>query len=74
MIRAIIAAFWKPVAVLLALLAVWFRGRSSTKQQTALEAAEAYERTRKGMDDAPDLGNDPDAARRWLHERDANQR
>ena len=65
---------WKPVAVLLALLAVWLRGRSSAKQKTALEAAEAYARTRKGMDDAPDLGNDPDAARRWLRERDANQR
>ncbi|MCL4065757.1 hypothetical protein M3484_04150 [Pseudomonas sp. GX19020] len=65
---------WKPVAVLLALLAVWWRGRASTKQQTALEAAEAYARTRKDMDDASDLGNDPDAARRWLRERYANQR
>ncbi len=73
-IRAILAALWKPVALLLALLAVWWRGRASAKQQTALEAAEAYAKTRKGMDDAPDLGNDPYAARRWLRERDANQR
>ncbi|WP_283177480.1 hypothetical protein [Gemmobacter sp. 24YEA27] len=43
---------WKPVAVLLALLAVWLRGRASAKQQTALEAAEAYVRGRKGMDKA----------------------
>ena len=74
MIRALLTALWKPVAVVLALLAVWLRGRSSAKQQTALEAAEAYAKTRKGMDDAHDLGNDPDAARRWLRERDANQR
>ena len=64
---------WKPFAVLLALLAVWLRGRASARQQTALEAAEAYAKTRKEMDDAPDHGNDPDAARRWLRERDANQ-
>ena len=64
---------WKPFALLLAVLAVFWRGRASARQQTALEAAEAYAKTRKGMDDAPDLGNDPDAARRWLSERDANQ-
>ena len=67
---------WKPVAVLLALLAVWLRGRSSAKQQTALEAAEAYGETMKGMIDADTEihGADPDAARRLMHERNANQR
>ena len=79
MIRLALRWLWKPFAVLLALLAVWLRGRASARQQTALEAAEAYAKTRKGMDDAEyeiieGIGNDPDAARRWLSERDANQR
>ena len=70
---------WKPVALVLAVLAVFWRGKASARQQTALEAAEAYAKTRKGMDDAEyeiieGIGNDPDAARRWLSERDANQR
>ncbi|WP_283178640.1 hypothetical protein [Gemmobacter sp. 24YEA27] len=76
MIRAILAALWKPVAVLLALLAVWWRGRASAKQQAALEAAEGYGKTLKGMIDADTEihGADPDAARRLMRERDANQR
>lgn len=61
-------------AVIAALVTAWRRGRASAKQQAALDAAEAYAKTRKGMDDADTLGNDPDAARRWLSERDANQR
>ena len=51
----------------------WMAGKRDARQQTALEAAEAYAKTRKDMDDAPEFGNDPDAARRWLRERDANQ-
>mgnify|MGYP003543443141 CR=1 FL=1 len=62
---------WKPFALL---LAVFWRGRASARQQTALEAAEAYAKTRKGMDDAENLGDDPGALRDWLRERDANQR
>ena len=65
---------WRPVLTALALLAVFWRGRARARQQTALGAAEAYAKTRKGMDDAENLGDDPDAARRWLRERDANQR
>lgn len=66
----ILRALWKPFALLLALLAVWWRGRASARQETALEAAERYAKTRRRMDDAEsNLGNDPDAARRWLRER-----
>lgn len=76
LIRAILGALWKPFAVLLALLAVWLRGWASAKQQTALEAAEGYGKTMKGMIDADNEihGADPDAARRLMHERNANQR
>ena len=58
---------WKPFAVLLALLAVWLRGRASARQQTALEAAEAYAKTRKGMDDADaEISDDPHVLRSAL--------
>lgn len=46
------------------------RGRKEAKAETALEAAERYAKTRKAMDDEEAaMGDDPDAARRWLRER-----
>ena len=46
------------------------RGRKEAKAETALEAAERYAKQRKAMDDAEAaMGDDPDAARRWLRER-----
>ena len=58
---------WKPVALVLAVLAVFWRGRASAKQQTALEAAEAYAKTRKGMDDADaEISDDPHVLRSAL--------
>ena len=46
------------------------RGRKEAKAETALEAAERYAKTRKAMDDEETaMGDDPDAARRWLRER-----
>ena len=46
------------------------RGRKEAKAETALEAAERYAKTRKVMDDEEAaMGDDPDAARRWLRER-----
>ena len=67
MIRTILGALWKPVAVLLALLAVWQRGRSSAKRQTALEAAEAYGRGRQQMDKADaEISDDPHVLRSAL--------
>lgn len=62
------AAGWA-LAGLMAFLAVWGLAKREARRETALEAAERYAKTRKRMDDADTLGNDPDAARRWLHER-----
>lgn len=46
------------------------QGRKEAKAETALEAAERYAKQRKAMDDAEAaMGDDPDAARRWLRER-----
>ena len=46
------------------------RGRKEAKAETALEAAERYAKTRKAMDDEEAaMGDEPDAARRWLRER-----
>ena len=57
-------------AMLLALLYAFARGRRSARRETALEAAERYAKTRKDMDDAEAVvGDDPNSARRWLHER-----
>ncbi len=54
-------------AVIVALVTAWWRGRSSAKQQTALEAAEAYAKTRKGMDDADaEISDDPHVLRSAL--------
>lgn len=48
-------------SVILAVLLAYWNGKSKVK-------GEGYADTRKRMDEV-DLGNDPDAARRWLHER-----
>lgn len=46
-------------------------GRLEDAERRA-DAAEGYVDTRREIDDAvDDLGNDPDAARRWLRERAA---
>ena len=55
-------------ALLLALLGVYAAGRRDARQRAAQEADEAYRETRERIDEV-DLGNDPDLARRWLHER-----
>lgn len=62
------AAGWA-LGAIVAFLAVWGLAKRQARQETALQAAERYAKTRKRMDDADTLGNDPDAARRWLHER-----
>lgn len=48
-------------AFIVALVAAYWNGKSKAKD-------EGYADTRKRMDEV-DLGNDPDAARRFLHER-----
>lgn len=62
-------------AVVLVLGAVWaaFRkGDKTARQETALEAAERYAKTRKVMDDAAIMGDDPDVLRDKLRARGAN--
>jgi hypothetical protein len=72
-LNALLPDLWPYLAGLLALIGaavgLYAKGRGDAKAKTALRAAEAYAKTRKEMDDADTLGNDPDAARRWLHER-----
>ena len=60
---------WKPVALMLAILAIYQRGRASAKQQAAERAARDYQDTRRRMDDADIVGDDPAVARDWLRER-----
>ena len=48
-------------SVILAVLLAFWQGKARQKD-------EGYAETRKRMDEV-DLGDDPDAARRWLHER-----
>ena len=66
--------FYVGAAVLAAILGLvawaYRKGRKEARQETALEAAERYAKTRKEIDNAEDdVGDDPDAARRWLRER-----
>lgn len=44
-------------------------GWSKRGQHEADKALKGYRDTRRRMDDADDLGDDPAAARRWLSER-----
>lgn len=66
---------WRPLVALFALLAAWVTGRRDARQKAALEAAEAYAKTRKAIDDADDVPlGDPGALRDWLRARDPDQR
>lgn len=49
--------------------AVWLMAWRSRGQKTKLDDANDYIKTRKRMDEAEIVGDDPDDARRWLHER-----
>jgi hypothetical protein len=55
-------------ALLLGALGVYAAGRMDGRQRADRREDEAYRETRERIDEV-DLGNDPDAARRWLHER-----
>ncbi len=65
----IIAALWKPLAALLAVLGVYGKGRADARQKAKQRDLEAYRETRERMDAAP-RHTDADAWRRWLRERD----
>jgi len=62
-------AMW--VAGIAALLfAAWMAGRRDQRQQSAVEAAESYIKTRKEIDDVEKvIGDDPAVLREWLRER-----
>jgi hypothetical protein len=62
-------AVWKPVAAILALLGIYLAGRQGASQRAKSEALRDYAETRKKADEADIVGDDPDLARRWLHER-----
>jgi len=58
------------VAGAIAVLAVFAAGKRNARQQAALDAAEAYAKTRKAIDnEAAHLGDDPNTLRAWLRER-----
>jgi len=64
----IIAALWKPLAALLAVLGVYGKGRSDARQKAKQRDLEAYRETRERMDAAP-RHTDPDLARKRMRER-----
>jgi hypothetical protein len=63
------AAMWVAgIAVLL--FAAWMAGRRDQRQQSAVEAAEEYIKTRKEIDDVENaIEDDPAVLREWLLQR-----
>ena len=65
--------YWKPIAAILAALVgalgLYAKGRADAKAKAETKDLKAEIETRKRIDEADTVGNDPDAARRWLHER-----
>ena len=49
--------------------AVWLMAWRGRGQKAKLDKANEYTDTRKRIDEADIVGDDPDAARRWLSER-----
>jgi hypothetical protein len=62
------AAGWA-LAGLLAFLAAWGLAKRQARQETALQAAERYAKTRRKIDDAETGTDDPALLRDWLRER-----
>jgi len=62
-------AMW--VAGLAALLfAAWMAGKRDQRQQSAIDTAKSYAKTRKEIDDAEkNIGDDPAVLREWLRQR-----
>lgn len=56
------------VTLILSALGIYRAGGKASQNKADRDNLEAYKDTRKEMDDA-EIGNDPDAARRWLSER-----
>ena len=68
-ILRLIMAAWRPLAAILGALGIYAKGRADANGKAAMKDAKEYRETRKRVDEAETVGNDPDAARRWLHER-----
>jgi hypothetical protein len=52
------------------LFAAWMAGRRDQRQQSAIDTAKSYAKTRKEIDDAEkNIGDDPAVLRDWLRER-----
>ena len=62
------------LAVAGAAFGLYLKGRSDARAKADAEKAKDYVDTRKRIDEADVPGNDPDAARRWLHERGKSDR
>ena len=58
------------VAGAVAVFAIFAAGKHNARQQAALDASEAYAKTRKAIDnEVAHLGDDPNILRDWLRER-----
>ena len=58
------------VAGSIAVLAIFAAVKRNARQQAAIDAAEAYAKTRKAIDnEVAHLGDDPNTLRAWLRER-----
>jgi hypothetical protein len=78
-LASLLADLWPYIMGAGAIVAgIWGLRRDAVKderQQTALQAAEAYAKTRKEIDDADAaMGDDPATLRQWLRDRDPGTR
>ncbi len=69
MIWTLLQFAWKPLAAVLAFFGIYAVGAANARQKARAKQAEQYIETRKRMDDADVVGDDPDLSRRWLRER-----
>ena len=71
----LIALFWKPIAALLGVGALYLKGRADARQKAKLQAQKQYIETSKRMDNADEaLPDDSNMLRDWLQHRDPNKR
>jgi hypothetical protein len=64
-----LAVNWKLTFLIAASFVMGILGIRMYWVETRLAEEKAYRRTRESIDEAPIYGDDPAAARRWLHER-----
>lgn len=59
---------------LVVVFGAWMAGKRGGRQKAKTEVLRGNVETREKMDDADIVGDDPDMARKWLSERDADKR